>query len=385
MKKLFYPILSLLIVICAFPLQTIGQIQSNSDTHKYISRHEVVNIGNKKKNFGRKARNIILLIGDGMGPGQVTAGLVANGGQLNLGLFPYTGFSRTFSGNHLITDSAAGGTAMATGEKTNNGMVSVSPDSIQMKTILEMAMDNEKSTGLIVTSSITDATPASFFAHATNRQFHEWIATWFLKNNVDIFVGGGSKFFTDRYDSTDLTVSLENNGYKVVSDMEQLSKVQDKKIAGLFYPGNPPSIINGRGEMLEAGTKKALEVLSQNKKGFFLMVEGSQIDWGGHANDDVYITEEMLDFDKVVGLALKFAAEDKKTLVVVTADHETGGTAVIGGNIKRAMVAGGFSTQGHSANLVPVFAYGPGAEQFTGIMENTDIFRKMVSAFRFEK
>ncbi|MDO9613475.1 MAG: alkaline phosphatase, partial [Bacteroidota bacterium] len=120
-------------------------------------------------------------------------------------------------------------------------------------------------------------------------------------------------------------------------------------------------------------TETALNILNQNKKGFFIMIEGSQIDWGGHANNTIYIVNETLDFDRSIGKALEFAAKDGETLIIVTADHETGGMAIAGGDLKSGMVKGAYTTGGHSAIMVPVFSYGPGAENFTGIMENTDI------------
>jgi alkaline phosphatase len=131
--------------------------------------------------------------------------------------------------------------------------------------------------------------------------------------------------------------------------------------------------------MLPVSTETAINILSQDKDGFFMMVEGSQIDWGGHENNTSYIAEEMLDFDKAIGKALDFAANDGKTLIVVTADHETGGFSIPGGDIKAGMVSGGFNTGGHTGVMVPVFAYGPGAEKFAGIMENTDVAKHLIS------
>ncbi|HKL33549.1 MAG TPA: alkaline phosphatase, partial [Tangfeifania sp.] len=135
--------------------------------------------------------------------------------------------------------------------------------------------------------------------------------------------------------------------------------------------------IEERGDMLEVATETALNILKRNKKGFFLMVEGSQIDWGGHAASTIYVVEDMLDFDKTVGNALEFAAKDGETLVIVTSDHETGGMAVLNGDYNNGMVVGEFTTGGHTGLMVPVFSYGPGAEKFTGIMDNTDINKKM--------
>jgi alkaline phosphatase len=323
-----------------------------------------------------KPKNIILLIGDGMGVSQVFAGLTANRGHLFLENCKYIGFSKTQSADNYITDSAAGGTALSAGVKTYNGAIGVGVDGNPVKTILEEASENGLATGLVSTSSITHATPASFIAHQANRGSYEDIATDFLKTDIDVFIGGGLDHFAKRKDGRDLTVELKNKGYKVETDLKKIGKVKKGKLAGFTA-----EVHNGRmaerGDMLPVATETALNILDNNKKGFFLMIEGSQIDWGGHAGSTIYVTEDMLDFDRVIGQALEFAAKDKETLIIVTADHETGGMAITGGDMDKGVVKAAFPTGGHTAVMVPVFSYGPGAEEFIGIMENTDIYAKM--------
>ncbi len=323
-----------------------------------------------------KPKNIILLIGDGMGVSQVFAGLTANKGHLFLENCKYIGFSKTQSADNYITDSAAGGTALSSGVKTYNGAIGVGVDGSPVKTILEEASENGLATGLVSTSSITHATPASFIAHQAQRSSYEDIAADFLKTDIDVFIGGGLDHFTKRKDGRDLADELKKKGYQVETDLKKISKVKKGKLAGFTA-----EVHNGRmaerGDMLPVATETALNVLDNNKKGFFLMIEGSQIDWGGHAGSTIYVTEDMLDFDRVIGQALEFAAKDKETLVIVTADHETGGMAITGGNIEKGVVQAAFPTGDHTAVMVPVFSYGPGAEAFIGIMENTDIYAKM--------
>jgi alkaline phosphatase len=329
------------------------------------------------QNFkAKKPKNIIFLIGDGMGVSQVFSGLTANHGQLFLDNFKHVGFSKTQSADDFITDSAAGGTALSAGVKTYNGAIGVDTEKKPVKTILEKAEEKGLATGLVSTSSITHATPASFIAHQENRNMYEEIAADFLKTDIDVFIGGGRDHFTKRKDGRNLVEELKEKGYDYETDMAKIKDIKSGKLAALTA-----DIHNGRvaerGDMLPVSTETAINILSNNKKGFFLMVEGSQIDWGGHAGSTIYIVEDMLDFDRTIGKALDFAAKNRETLVVITADHETGGFAIAGGDMNTGMVKGAFTSSGHSAVMVPVFAYGPGAEEFGGIMENTDVNKKM--------
>ena len=329
---------------------------------------------------GEYAKNIILLIGDGMGTSQIYAAYILKKGNLHMEDFPITGFSKTSSADDLITDSAAGATAMATGTKTNNGMVGVDPDNRRLENIIEIVEKDGKSTGLVATSTITHATPASFIAHVESRNDYERIALQFLDTDIDVFIGGGLVQFMERLDQRDLTRDLDEKGYQLCYSMEELDTAKGDKIAGLVYEASPPPVKSGRGDMLLKSTMKAIEVLSRNENGFFLMVEGSQIDWGNHQNNVIYQTLEVIDFDNTIGEVLEFAREDGETLVIVTADHETGGLGINGGDIEKGDLEPGFTTMGHTGVMVPVLAYGPKSELFSGIYENTEIFFKMMKA-----
>ena len=318
-----------------------------------------------------------------MGVTQVYAGITANKGHLNIAEFNNIGFAKTYSASDYITDSGAGGTAISTGYKTYDQAIGMDNDTIPRTTILEHAEKNGKATGLVATSQITHATPASFIAHQIDRYMYEDIATDFLKTDIDVFIGGGRDHFNNRKDGQDLTTTLLNNGYQVVYELEDLALISNGKVAGLLYPDTPPRKSEGRNDMLATSSVKALEILQQEENGFFLMIEGSQIDWGGHDGNTEFILEELLDFDKTVGLMLDFAKTDGQTLVIVTADHETGGMSLIGGDIERGEVNATYTTGDHTGVMVPVFAYGPGSDQFRGIYENTDLFVMMMQAFGY--
>ncbi|MCS7019811.1 MAG: alkaline phosphatase [Cytophagales bacterium] len=332
-----------------------------------------------------KVKNIILMIGDGMGAAQVFAAYTAQKGQLHMTNFPVTGFSLTQSASHYITDSGAGGTAIATGTRTYNGAIGVDMNKQPLTSILEIAKQNGLATGFVVSCAVTHATPAAFYAHQGSRAQDEDIAADLLKTQPDVAIGGGYKFFAHRKDGRNLIEELKQMNYQIADSTADLSRYTSGKLVALMAYGHPVKVSAGRGELLAKGTQTALNILSQNRKGFFLMVEGSQIDWGGHDNDFDYMLQETIDFDKAVGIALEFAKKNGNTLVIVTADHETGGLALTEGNIAEGKVGGKFISKDHTAVMVPVFAYGPGAEAFAGVQLNTDLFKKMLNAYRFKK
>lgn len=345
----------------------------------------------------KKPKNIIFLIGDGMGVSQIYAGITARKDATNFERMKFIGFSKTASFDDYITDSAAGATAFSIGKKTYNGAIGVDKDSIPQETILETAEKNGLATGLVATSTITHATPASFIAHVKSRKAEDDIASYFLQTDIDVFIGGGRKRFTTaRKDGDDLLEALRAKKYNVVNTMYEMNYVKTGKLCALLeeeamapywpdsikskdkYLGTEIERKESRADMLPKSAQKAIDLLSQNKKGFFLMVEGSQIDWGGHANNKAYVVGEMLDFENTLGQVLDWAEKDGNTLVVVTADHETGGMALTGGDLKRGTVEAKFIWNEHTATMVPVFAFGPGAEQFQGIYHNTAIYFKMM-------
>jgi len=329
-------------------------------------------------------KNIILFIGDGMGVSQLTAAKYVKG-ELAMERLPVGGLATTHCTDRFVTDSAAGGTALATGQKTTYHTVAQTPGGEPLKTALEIAEEKGKATGLVCTSAITHATPASFSAHVAVRSMQPEIAEQIAAKEIEVLFGGGRGFFLPqseegslRTDDTDVLATLEE-WMPVITTVEQFNNLETpERVAGLFATNGLPKVTEGR-IPLEAMTRKAIEILSQDKQGFFLMVEGSQIDWACHRHDTDYIFEEMLDFDAAVGTGLDFAEKDGDTLVVVTADHETGGFSVLDGSVASHSVTNtAFTTGGHSAAMVPVLAYGPGAEAFGGVLDNTDIGKQII-------
>lgn len=331
----------------------------------------------------KKPLNVILLIGDGMGLSQVSYALMMANERMAFERFKTLGLSKTSAANHKITDSAAGATALSCGAKTNNGAIGVDVNNLPMTTILEMAEAKGYATGMVATCAITHATPASFIAHQPSREMYEEIAKDFLKTDIDLFIGGGYDHFAKRKDSVDLTAQLKTKGYTIIqSEQELYMYTGTQKLAALIAPKHLPKMQEGRGTFLANSTQLAINRLSKKGTGFFLMVEGSQIDWGGHANDAEYIRQEVMDFDLAIAKALDFAAKDGNTLVIVTADHETGGFALSGNEEDKTQnkIDPKFTTKNHTGVMVPVYAYGPGAERLGGIYENTWIFEVMKSS-----
>lgn len=332
----------------------------------------------------RNPKNVIFLIGDGMGIAHVYAGMMANGNHLELERCPVTGFSKTYSAGDFTTDSGAGGTALACGVKTKNKMIGMRPDSVAVQSILELASGNKLATGIVVACALTHATPASFIAHQVNREMNDEIAADYLKTNIDVLIGGGRKYFEDRMDGRNLTNELKARNYQIAYTLNDVKAIKTGKLAGLLYDDQNPGMPE-RGTMLPDATESAITLLSANKKGFFLMVEGSQIDWAAHDNNYKQVIKEMLDFDRTVGKALDFAKKDGNTLVIITADHETGGMTILDGKVGTDQLKVVFTSKNHSGVPVPVFAYGPGAENFSGFMENTSFKGKIEKLLKLKK
>jgi len=342
--------------------------------------------GNKKEapQEPQKAMNVIYFIGDGTALPQVYAGMLATRQDMVFTQFPYIGVVDTHSSSNDITDSAAGGTALASDHKTNNAMVGMNPDTIPVKTLLEVFHEQGKETGLVVTSYITHATPACFFAKVPHRRQYEDIAMQLAEaDNINLAIGGGRKHFNQRKDSLNLIEKMENElGWKVYDTLDNID-VTNKKYAVLANDDHMPPAAE-RGDFLPRAVKTALKTLDSAENGFFLMVEGSQIDFACHANDSAWMVDEMVDFDYAISVALKYAKEKGNTLVVVTADHETGGLTLPDPQGKYTNVVFNYSTGSHTCLPVMVYAYGPGAEQFTGWMQNTAIKGKILNACGLE-
>jgi alkaline phosphatase len=325
-----------------------------------------------------KPKNIIIMIGDGMGLNQVYTSLLADNTSA-FRRFNSLGLSITCSSNNLITDSGAGATAISTGYRTNNKSIGVSPDNKTLKNIFEYAGDVGLATGLVVTCSITHATPAGFVAHVSNRSEEEDIAEMFTESKIDVAIGGGMKFFNSRKDNQDLISKLKSEGYTVLSSIDELKKFNNSNKFYALLEKEALKPADKREYSLSTLVKSALDRLSQNKKGFILMVEGSQIDWGCHANSKDQFTNELQDFNKAVNSVLNFAQKDGNTLVVVTGDHETGGVSIVGGDLGGTNLDVKFTTKDHSANAVGIFAYGPGEDVFRGVFNNYMIGRKLIN------
>ncbi|MBR1513227.1 MAG: alkaline phosphatase [Bacteroidales bacterium] len=343
--------------------------------------------GNKKEETPQeppKAMNVIYFIGDGTALPQVYAGMLASRQELVFPKFPYIGVVDTHSASNDITDSAAGGTALCSDHKTNNAMVGMNPDTVPVKTLLEVFHEQGKETGLVVTSYITHATPACFYAKVPHRRQYEDIALQMAEaDNINLAIGGGRKHFNQRKDSLNLIERMENElGWKVYDTLDNID-VTCKKYAVLANDDHMPKAAE-RGDFLPRAVKTALKTLDSAENGFFLMVEGSQIDFGCHANDSAWMVDEVLDFSYAIQIALDYAKEHGNTLVVVTADHETGGLTMPDLQGKYTNVSFQYSTGSHTCLPVMVYAYGPGAEQFTGWMQNTEIKGKILNACGME-
>ncbi len=341
----------------------------------------------------QKAKNVILLIGDGTGLSQISSAFYFKETSPNYARFKHIGLIKTSSSREDITDSAAGATAFASGVKSYNGAIGVADDSTEVKTLVEIVSPRHIKTGVISTSSIQHATPASFYAHALNRGFYEEIAADMVVSDIDFVAGGGTKFFNKRKDSINLFEDMAAKGFGIdTTALGSFTSIQQhSKMAYLLAANHMDAVAKGRGDFLPKATELGIQFLNKDadNPNFFLMVEGSQVDWGGHANDADYLISELIDFDDAIGKALDFAEKDGNTLVIVTADHETGGFTLSSTPKKTEdgrsysdynEITGTFSTNGHSAALIPVFAYGPGAEAFSGIYENTEIFHKILEA-----
>lgn len=348
------------------------------------NKTEFIKIGSKETEFieikdfpdNLKAKNIILAIGDGVGPNHITLSRIAIGGldyRLFIDQIPYHGTSLTHSYNNAYTDSAAASTAFSTGYKTKNRYLSLDPDKEILETILEMLHKKGYNSGLVATSSVTHATPAALYAHIDNRYEYKNIANQLINSSVNIALGGGKKFFD---------LNEINNSHHVITTKESLQLNFDfsKNLVGLFDD-------DGIKRSNEKPTQRqmtnfALNHLNKRCNGFFLMTEGSQIDWAAHDNDANEMIEEFIDFDLTIRDLINFVNEDNETLLIVTSDHETGGLQILKQENDKVVVQWG--TGGHTSTPVGVQAYGPGAELFKGLMDNTDIHYKMLEAIDYK-
>jgi alkaline phosphatase len=341
---------------------------------------------------GQSVRNVIFLIGDGMGLGQVALARMKGAGtegKLYMERLPITGLVRTHSADNLVTDSAASGTALACGVKTRNKMIGMTRGGTLYRTILEAAQAKGMATGLVVTSTISHATPASFAAHVKNRDQEDVIAEQLLAAKVNVLLGGGRQFFLPssdpngpRKDNRNLIEEARQAGYMYVETADELQNVQAPYVLGLFAMSHMTTVAPE--PPLAVMAKKAVDLLQDKrtgwfvrKRGFFLMIEGSQIDFACHKNNAPDCIRQTLLFDQAVEVAMEFALQDRHTLVLVTADHETGGLTIPSGNLRGTRVKAAWSSTGHTATPVPVYAFGPGAGTFVGVYDNTELSKKL--------
>ncbi len=335
----------------------------------------------------KRVNNVILMIGDGMGFTQLTSIIYEQDRPIEMFRVDCGGAITTHSASSRITDSAAAGTALACGEKTNNGMLGMLPDGGELTSILERAGSKGYATGLISSAAITHATPAAFYANVDDRNKGEEIAAQLVDANVDLLIGGGMSHF----EGGDLIYQFQKNGYGVARNTEKLFEIESGKVVAIVAD-NHFAPRTEREDLLPQMTSYAMERLSTlSKSGFFLMVEGAQIDHRGHANDSQGIIAEMGEFDRAIGEAFDFADRTPGTLVIIVADHETGGYALAAAKdhqnvecVDHAGMKHGFTTSGHTATLVPMFAYGTCSELFTGIKDNTDIPKLIAQAMGIE-
>lgn len=362
-----------------------------------------------------KVKNVIYLIGDGMGFGAVSSLLLSEDSLTGFEQAPVIGLSESCSANNYVTDSPAGGTALACGTRTKNGYLGVDPDGKPLTSILLKAQAMGKRSGIVVNTVLTEATPAAFYAGVTSRSMSFDIAKQFTESGVDVAIGAGLEPFIHRPDSVDLTATLIEKGYDVHLDWRTVLNTTSDKFVGILPMGdvhrrnkstnttagaaddaevclaaklaatsaenNDTTYFSEPTLYLEKATAKALEVLSRNnQQGFFLMIESAIIDGYGHNNDSEGMIEEMKEVDRTLQQLIAYVNQHPETLLVVTADHETGGTAVSYKSYEvgqRTPVQLSFSTKGHTGTVVPIFAYGAGAEAFAGIMKNTELPKKI--------
>jgi alkaline phosphatase len=335
-------------------------------------------------------KNVVLMIGDGMGLPHIAATrtiVLGAQGRLCIERLPVTGIIDHYSADQFVSGSAETATSLATGYKTDGNKIGLLPDGTPALTILEAVRDKGLSTGLIATTTITHATPAAFAAHTHDRDLEADLAEQLLESKVNVLLGGGRALFKPgvsgykfvRTDDRDLTLEARDMGYEYIETRNELkaAKAESGNLLGLFSDGI--MLVQHPEPTLAEMTDKALEVLSRNEQGFFLMVEGSQIDWGAEDNDINYTIREQLHFDLAIKSVIQFAREDGETLLVVTADHESGGMFISEDppNQLDGKIRIGWGTDGHTGVPVPVFAYGPHAEKFMGWYDNTEIPKKI--------
>lgn len=380
MKRFITSLLALSLVIAGFA-QTPGKEAKATAGEARVKQQSSYTPSFKNDGKDKKVRNVILLIGDGMGVGAVNAAMYANGGALTMTNLKTCGYVRTQSANNFTTDSAASGTAYATGVKTNNGYVGLDTDKQPLLNLPERLEPLGFACGVLSTDNLDGATPASFFAHQANRRAGEEIWADLAASHLAFASAGSSKVF----EGLPLKVREEiNDRFDVIYSPEGQEKLLGESERLAYFP--PSVTLPERGDYLPATTQMAIDFLSaRSKKGFFLMIEGARIDKEEHKNNYQGMVDETLDFDKAIEAALRFAEKDGHTLVIISADHETGGVTLSMGVPEEGLIQGVFASRGHTPIMVPLFAYGPHSRDFSGTQENSDVSNKIFSLLTGKK
>jgi alkaline phosphatase len=325
-----------------------------------------------------KPKNIIFMIGDGMGLAHITAHLYQNKGSV-FTEFKNIGLVQTHAADNVITDSGAGATAFSTGNKAPIHGVGIDEFGNKQPNIMELAQKQGFKTGIVTTASILDATPAAFYAHQKNRYWEDSVSRDLLNSNLDFIIGAGTKYFNGSMEGSPFSFRhIERQGFLLGDIMDspirEIPVKTNKRI--MFFNGVETALIRSLGvDHLKKASSKAIQYLSSKEQPYILMIEGAQIDWASHAGNTDEFFYRMKGFEMAIKEVLDYVRKDKNTLLVITADHATGGLSIREGT-KMGNVNLDFSTNGHTGTMVPIFAYGPGAEQFRGVMQNTDIFFK---------
>lgn len=341
------------------------QLSEGIDTYRPTHRND----GGK----GR-IRNVIFLIGDGMGLSQITAAAYANCG-LTLMNFNYIGLQRNNALGAFTTDSAAGGSALATGERHANRHISMTEEGEAVPSLSDWFRGKGLPVGVVTLGNAVDATPTAFYGHSVERDNADELTRCLLDTPVDLLCGSGIRQFTERGDGIDLIGELSKN-YRFVRSIDEINAAEGRVVC-IDERMDEAAEESNLGLLAEA-TRAAIDKLQERgDKGFFLMVEGAKIDYAGHSRCLPGSVIEMLSFDLAVAEALKFADENGQTLVVVTADHETGGLVLLDGDEQSGRIMGVYTTDDHTPAMLPVFAYGPGADRFCGTYLNTEIARRI--------
>ena len=344
----------------------------------YAQQHETYTPSFKIDGKNAKVRNVILLIGDGMGQGAVNSGMYANGGSLTLTNLRTIGYVRTQSADNFTTDSAASGTAYATGVKTNNGYLGKNPAKENVTNIPEYLAPLGYVSGVVSTDDLNGATPAAFFAHQAARGDKEEIWADLPASSL-IFASAGTQSV---FEGLPLATQDAIKGrYSVVYNPFDPAVARSERLVYL-----PQSVGSDRGNYLPSTTEMAIDYLAKRaKKGFFLMVEGARIDKYEHSNEFDGTVREMLDFDQAIEAAIRFAEKDGHTLVIISADHETGGTILSRATPADGFAMGVFASRGHTPMMVPLFAYGPRSGEFGCVQENSDVANKILQILGAKK